>query len=293
MEVPKMDAFYSFTGHDFILTKDSEAGNPFTPPADEDESSASGNSLAFISGTPSYKDEGWDNAVDGDLEGWDGTTTVRGDDSGAAWAIFGFSDGNIYQFDYFTLQTDNGPDDDAFVNRQAVRVEILTSQTGVLPGDFSSITQQRIKYSDMRWYPLGRMVSAKYVKLMIHEPKWGDGGWRQVVEFGVNTQKGQGAILASQETGLAAVPEEFRLEQNYPNPFNPETLIRYRLAADVQVTIKIFDVQGREVATLMEETQSAGVHSLQWHARHLPSGIYFCYLKAGSYKKINKMLLTK
>jgi hypothetical protein len=227
------------------------------------------------------------------MDGWDGTATVKEDETGAAWAIFAFNDDKNYKFDYLTLQTDNGTEDDALHSRQAVLVDVSVSQTGTLEGDFATIARLRIKDGKLNWYPLGKMVQAKFLKLAILEPKWGDGGWRQLVEFGVNSQSRQGAILVNTVSDLASVPAQFKLGQNYPNPFNPETTIRYQLAEETAVTVKVFDIQGREVAMLVNQVQSAGVHSLLWQPAGLPSGIYFCYFKAGSHTSLSKMLLTR
>jgi len=69
--------------------------------------------------------------------------------------------------------------------------------------------------------------------------------------------------------------ESFHLSQNYPNPFNPSTTIHYVLPRSGLVTLKIFNAAGQELATLVNQPQAAGEHTLQWHAENLPSGIYF------------------
>ncbi len=76
------------------------------------------------------------------------------------------------------------------------------------------------------------------------------------------------------------VPGEFALGQNYPNPFNPETTLPYMLPARADVTLHVFDVLGREVATLAQGTQEAGAHAVNWNASALSSGIYFYRLEA-------------
>ena len=88
-------------------------------------------------------------------------------------------------------------------------------------------------------------------------------------------------------------PETFILEQNYPNPFNPTTAISYQLAANSFVTLRIFDVLGREVAKLVNEQQAAGTHDVRWDASGMPSGMYLYRITAGNFDSARKMVLTK
>jgi hypothetical protein len=87
----------------------------------------------------------------------------------------------------------------------------------------------------------------------------------------------------------------FSLDQNYPNPFNPSTTIRYQISKSSIVTLKIYDVLGREVTTLVNEKQQAGKYSVQLSAtgHRLSSGVYFYQLKAGSFISTKKMILLK
>ena len=90
------------------------------------------------------------------------------------------------------------------------------------------------------------------------------------------------------------IPNDYYLFQNYPNPFNPETKISYEIPSDVNVTIKIFDVIGREVATLINnEFKKAGIYTVEWNASKYASGIYFYRLEAGEYRNVRKMTLVK
>jgi subtilisin family serine protease len=101
--------------------------------------------------------------------------------------------------------------------------------------------------------------------------------------------------VVSVEKQDASVPVEFALLQNYPNPFNPETTISYQLHKTEQVTLKIYDVLGREVATLVNEQQQAGKYNSKFSIQNsqLPSGIYFYRLSAGSFIQTKKMVLVK
>ncbi len=107
--------------------------------------------------------------------------------------------------------------------------------------------------------------------------------------------------LAFEETGVTSVeddvnktvPTEFSLEQNYPNPFNPSTRIRYSVPQNSNVELKVFDILGRKVITLVNEIKSVGTYEIYYNAVGLPSGIYFYQLRAGDYVEIKKMLLLK
>ena len=79
------------------------------------------------------------------------------------------------------------------------------------------------------------------------------------------------------------IPSQFALEQNYPNPFNPSTVISYQLPVSSRVSLKIFDLLGREVADLVNEIRSAGSYKAQWNAANMPSGVYFYRLQVGNH----------
>jgi len=89
------------------------------------------------------------------------------------------------------------------------------------------------------------------------------------------------------------IPKEFSLQQNYPNPFNPETVISYQLPANSSVSLKVHDVLGREVSTLVNEIQSAGSYKVNFNASNLSSGIYFYKFQAGEFTQTKKMILVK
>ncbi len=86
---------------------------------------------------------------------------------------------------------------------------------------------------------------------------------------------------------------QYALLQNYPNPFNPTTNFGFRVSSFEFVTLRIFDVLGREVATLVNEVRPAGAYTVRWDASSLPSGVYFYQLRAGSFVDTKKLLLAK
>jgi hypothetical protein len=88
-------------------------------------------------------------------------------------------------------------------------------------------------------------------------------------------------------------PETYILGDAYPNPFNPKTIINYELPITNVVELKIYNLLGQKVVTLVSETQNAGYHQVEWDASGFPSGVYFYRIKAGTYTDIKKILLIK
>jgi len=98
-------------------------------------------------------------------------------------------------------------------------------------------------------------------------------------------------------------PKEFKLEQNFPNPFNPSTTIQYQLPVDAQVTLKVYDILGSEVITLVNEEQEAGYKQVKFNAVNIASGMYVYRLSvsawpsqyghSGDYVSVKKMLMLK
>ena len=137
----------------------------------------------------------------------------------------------------------------------------------------------------------------------VSEPSPGNLHWMNADYFGK-------AVLVS-ESGTEIkksenIPVEYELMQNYPNPFNPETVISYRISSNSQVTLKVFDLLGREVSTLVDEYQNPGIYSVSFNASHLDSfisagrqnreiiaGVYFYTLRVGNFVSTKKMLLLE
>ena len=89
------------------------------------------------------------------------------------------------------------------------------------------------------------------------------------------------------------VPMQFELHQNYPNPFNPVTTIAFSLPETANVNLKVYNILGQQVKTLVSEERKAGNYEVRFDASHLSSGIYFYHLKAGNYSSVKKMVLLK
>jgi beta propeller repeat protein len=105
------------------------------------------------------------------------------------------------------------------------------------------------------------------------------------------------AILKNNSTTSVAISDSpvpyFTLMQNYPNPFNPTTVISYRLEVNNNVSLKVFDAIGREIAQLVNEEQNAGSHTVQFDGKNLSSGLYFYQLRSGNFVETKRMLLVK
>jgi hypothetical protein len=118
---------------------------------------------------------------------------------------------------------------------------------------------------------------------------------------GVNATNAWGWVIDNLEVQRKiATPNEddsqplgFTLQQNYPNPFNPSTKISYTLPKASMVQLQVYNIAGQRVASLVNEQQSSGTHTLQFNAAHLSSGVYFYRLQAGSFVETKKMLLMK
>ena len=104
---------------------------------------------------------------------------------------------------------------------------------------------------------------------------------------------GSDKILVNVEHAGDQVPLSFSLSQNYPNPFNPTTKIEFRIANPELVTLKVFDVLGREISALVNEVRPAGVYTVRWDASMFASGVYYCVLHAGQSVAVRPMVLVK
>lgn len=116
----------------------------------------------------------------------------------------------------------------------------------------------------------------------------GIGPWSEVFNF---------SMLFTDVKDEDQLPTKFALMQNYPNPFNPSTVISYQLSVSGDVTLKVYDLLGREVATLVDEYKPAGTYEVKFNSassiKHLASGVYFYQLKAGEFIQTNKMILLE
>jgi hypothetical protein len=114
---------------------------------------------------------------------------------------------------------------------------------------------------------------------------------KDTVEFMITSS--DGIMVTKQFIFNYSGPKEFKLEQNYPNPFNPTTTIQYQLSQNVKVTLKVYDILGSEVATLINEEQEAGYKEVKFNAVNIASGMYVYRLTSGNYVSTKKMMVVK
>ncbi|MGE5679834.1 MAG: T9SS type A sorting domain-containing protein, partial [Bacillota bacterium] len=173
--------------------------------------------------------------------------------------------------------------------------------TAKIPGG-KTINVLRIKRDDRTYTKNSSGQGDTYSRVISYMFYSKTGDYVSVV-VGDTTQPDHGEVVAINvgwnQYAATAVNEKtatvttFELEQNYPNPFNPSTSIKYSIAADSFVELKVFDSIGKEVKTLVSQNQGRGQYSVAFSADDLPSGVYVARLKAGSYTKSVKMLLMK
>ncbi len=111
----------------------------------------------------------------------------------------------------------------------------------------------------------------------------GNGVWRRPLS----------ELITGIENNSNQMPLRFSLDQNFPNPFNPSTVITYQLPIHSFVILKIYDVLGREVRTLVNESQHSGNHSVNFSDKNLSSGVYFYRLEAGIFTETKKLVLLR
>jgi hypothetical protein len=107
-----------------------------------------------------------------------------------------------------------------------------------------------------------------------------------------------GGVVWVQDENQSEIPNNFTLLQNYPNPFNPSTKIRFAIpfvgtGLALSVQLKVYDILGNEVATLVNEEKAPGTYEVEFNATQLSSGIYFYKLQAGNFMEAKKMVLVK
>ncbi len=137
-------------------------------------------------------------------------------------------------------------------------------------------------------------VKARYVRLTVTGAAVYAGPWTSILEFRIFN----GANVTAVQKRDKLHPSKYALFQNYPNPFNPSTVFRYQLPLSGNVTFKIYNILGKDIATLVNGYQNAGMHSYTWNGtdssgKHVASGIYLARIIAGSFVKTIKLMLLK
>lgn len=133
-------------------------------------------------------------------------------------------------------------------------------------------------------------VMARYLKIMAMKPASSEG--YALYEIQVYAPENS-YISTVEDEDKAEIISSYSLSNNYPNPFNPSTKITYELPKSSEVILKVYDILGKEAATLINGSQSAGKHTVEFNAANLPSGIYFYMLRADNFTQVKKMALIK
>ena len=133
-------------------------------------------------------------------------------------------------------------------------------------------------------------ATARYVRLNLKENNKSS---YRIVELEIYSGSGPAAKRSSETATAIAAPQQWLLEQNYPNPFNPSTQINFGLPQAAHVAIKLYTLNGVEVRTLVDERYPAGMHSVMFHAGHLPSGVYFYEMQTGAVRQVRRLMLVK
>ncbi len=255
-------------------------------------------------GSPCWKEQDWSNAVDGDLEGWDGTVTTHGQEpmqgyQDAAWAVFSLP--ASVPFNSVAIQTDNGIHNAYTPNRWATQLEIFVSDDGT---SFTSIGKMQRAYrteGELKWYALPEKTTAQFVKLVIYAPNRTNQAWRQLVEFKVKLIKSVPLtkLVNSFNPEIETdEPAQFTLEQNHPNPFNSATRIAFQIPYDTVGRIIVFDLLGRVVRVLADGPFSAGCHVVSWDGQDqnnktVATGMYMYRLQTDHFTTCRKLLILR
>jgi hypothetical protein len=204
---------------------------------------------------------------------------------------------------------------------------LITKDTFYVCGDMGYVRISSDSGYTWQLRPVGNNVTLRSVKFINSKTGWtcGDSGYIfRTTNAGINWQKqnsgtynyllnidiinennlwisgSSGIILKTTNGGVTFIKNineninyDYQLYQNFPNPFNPTTNIKYELPKDVFVSIKIYDVIGREIKTLVNDFQRAGQYSVSFTGNNLASGVYFYRMKAGEYMAVKRMMLIK
>jgi M6 family metalloprotease-like protein len=159
----------------------------------------------------------------------------------------------------------------------------------VLDGTNSSMT--------INFQNFGLPATRQAIKVGIQKDSTNGLSWLETGDYADRIPaNGSSVIIARSPSGIAEVPDvprQYSLGQNYPNPFNPTTTITFFVGMHGHMSIRIYDVLGREVATLVDGKKSPGIYEIVWDASHFASGIYFYSLRAGEFSQVRKMVLIK
>jgi hypothetical protein len=162
--------------------------------------------------------------------------------------------------------------------------------------DNSDLLVDYVQYDTIAPWPIA--AAGKGATLELINPDYDNiqvENWKASINYGtpgqINSTFSVTALNEDQE--LQQVPDKFMLSQNYPNPFNPTTQIKYNLATAGDVSLKIYNIAGQEIQTLVNEYQNTGLHSVTWTARGIASGIYLYQIRTKNFSATKKLVFIK
>ncbi|MGE5621317.1 MAG: family 10 glycosylhydrolase [archaeon] len=175
------------------------------------------------------------------------------------------------------------------------------SYTVYSESDSSQVIVDQSVSKNKGWYKLKDVFLKKGLHKIVKLDNSSDKSGRHIVADAlmlmINRKLSPDVVITNvkdeKKTDVKSIPERFILENNYPNPFNPSTTIRCSIPSDSNVSLKVFDMLGREVASLADARMRAGSYEFTFNAGNFASGVYFYRLIAGSFTETKKMLLAK
>jgi uncharacterized delta-60 repeat protein len=260
----------------------------------------------------------WVKQYNGPNDGYDVASGIVFDSIGNVF-VTGSSEGIGSGSDYTTIKY-NGAGETIWINRynglgnsddEVISMTIdseksiyIVGKSRGLNGDFDIVTIKYTNDGDVEWisrydasdvsaglfaddYPSAIKVSSYNAIYVAGSSEWPNSGKSIYTLIRYN----QATTQVADEIDI--IPKNFALEQNYPNPFNPSTKINWQSPVGSQQTLKIYDILGNEVATLVDEYKPAGKYEVEFSAASLPSGVYFYQLRAGEFVQTRKMILLK
>ncbi|MDZ7362581.1 MAG: S8 family serine peptidase [candidate division KSB1 bacterium] len=174
-------------------------------------------------------------------------------------------------------------------NRHATSYEVRVSNSSTF-STFTTVFSTTTGDGGTDTFTLtGAPRTERYIRIHMTVP---NSGHYRVAEFRVCSSVAKQNVETSEVTETL-VPTEIQLAQNYPNPFNPTTNISFSLPQATHVQLKVYDILGSEVATLVNDRRDAGFHTVTFEAKHLPSGVYFYVLKTAEVQLVRRLLVMK
>lgn len=194
----------------------------------------------------------------------------------------------LYRFPSDTVLNFNWNDSTSFF-------ELPEGFTEIHVGTSEIFNESRVTYYLYIYYPYEYVSYTDSIGWnALHALTWHD--WTNLSRYLVGCiidNQIYGRTITDVNLDIKNIQNYYELYQNFPNPFNPNTTIKYSIPVSTQVSLKVFDIIGSEVATLVNEQQEAGTFSINFDASKLTSGIYFYQIKAGNFIETKKFILIK